>query len=138
MRLSCVQCGEPFEALRSTAKYCGERCKKQFQRRRAEGANASTAAVSVVLEATERELRRLGKFDTVLGQSAIVMAGRLASSKDTGSSTAAVSRELDRLMSRVAAGEAAGEDQVSAARRRRDAKRAQAREAAQSTPGGDA
>ena len=65
----------------------------------------------------------------MIGQQALELARRLVSTKDTGSAIAAVSRELDRIMLRVAAGAAQAEDQVASARRRRDEKRRAAAEA---------
>lgn len=82
-----------------------------------------------IVASTRAELERLGKTDTVLGHQAIVLAERMASTKDTGSAIAAVSRELDRVMLRLAAGAASAEDQLASARRRRDEKRRAAAEA---------
>lgn len=82
-----------------------------------------------ILVVTRAEVERMKKTDTVLGQTALELAARLASPKDTGSAIAAVSRELDRVMLRLQSGAAQAEDQLASARRRRDEKRRQATEA---------
>ncbi len=126
----CAQCGDSFAGKRSTAKYCGDRCRQQARRRATPGeAAAVVPGLPRIVELTEAELVRLGKLDTVIGQQALELARRLVSTKDTGSAIAAVSRELDRIMLRVAAGAAQAEDQVASARRRRDEKRRAAAEA---------
>ena len=133
----CAQCGESFEAVRTTRRFCGPRCQKQSRRAmpRAE-ADREPAKVEPpeeglprILVVTRAEVERLKKTDTVLGQQALELAARLASPKDTGSAIAAVSRELDRVMLRLQSGAAQAEDQLASARRRRDEKRRQATEA---------
>ena len=136
MRVECTFCGEGFEAVRRTARFCSQRCKRRSYR--ASGApeppapDAGSAVVEDprrlgILVATLRELEGLAKVDTVLGQSALIMARQLESGRDTGSSAAAVSRELDRLMVRIRGAEAAPRDQLADVRRRRDEKRGHAR-----------
>ncbi|MDI6911469.1 hypothetical protein [Nocardioides sp.] len=129
MQKACAQCGEAFEARRSTAKYCGDRCRQQA-RRRAKPEDVDPRLPRIV-DLTTKELRRIGKLDTVLGQQALTLAHRMCSTKDTASSIAAASRELDRLMLRLAVGAAKQEDQLASARRRRDEKRRAAAEARQ-------
>lgn len=135
--VTCAQCGEEFEAKRSTAKFCGTRCRQQSRRamprKRDEHQATDDAATDEglprILVVTRTEVERLKKTDTVLGQQALELAARLASPKDTGSAIAAVSRELDRVMLRLQSGAAKAEDQLAAARRRRDEKRRAAAEA---------
>lgn len=137
---TCVQCGDAFAAQRSTARYCSPRCKKQYARTTAApltavadpaGSSGSVGGdpagtveeATRIFAATLAELEELGKVETVLGQQALEMARRMTQARDTGSSAAAVSRELDRLMLRVRGSAASGEDQLARARRRRDEKR---------------
>ena len=130
MRKACEQCGEPFDAKRSTAKYCGPRCRQQARRRSSPAeAEAVDPRLPRIVELTTKELTRLEKLDTVTGQQALALAHRMCSTKDTASSIAAASRELDRLMLRLSSGAASQEDQLASARRRRDEKRRQAAEA---------
>lgn len=128
--VTCAQCGEEFEAKRSTAKFCGPRCRQQSRRAMPAAKVAPTdEGLPPILVVTRAEVERLKKVDTVLGQQALELAARLASPKDTGSAIAAVSRELDRVMLRLASGAAPAEDQLASARRRRDEKRRAATEA---------
>ncbi|MBB3041011.1 hypothetical protein [Nocardioides soli] len=130
MQKDCAQCGEVFEAKRSTAKYCGDRCRQQARRKvPAAEAEAIEPRLPSIVTTTQAELTRIGKLDTVLGAQAMTLAQRMTSMKDTGSAIAALSRELDRVMLRVAAGAAKQEDQLASARRRRDEKRRAAAEA---------
>lgn len=128
--VECQQCSEKFEAQRSTAKYCGGRCRLQAKRR-ATPAEAAAVAPNLprIVELVTKELADLKKTDTVLGAQALELATRMASNKDTGSAIAALSRELDRVMLRLRSGAAKQEDEVASARRRRDEKRRQAAEA---------
>lgn len=147
MRVECTLCGDPFDAKRATARYCSERCKKRAQRAGlVVPPSGSSVAGSVdtvrpdvspdgaVHAAVLAELEVLEKVDTVLGQTALILARQMESGRDTGSSAAAVSRELDRLMVRIRGAEGAPRDQLAAVRRRRDEKRGRARRAAAGEP----
>lgn len=127
----CDVCGEPFVAQRSTAKYCGEVCKKRAQRAKAkaEGVSAQAAASAKVLAISERTARRpakggrrtlcvedrvaveLGELaDTALGQQALLIARRLDERVDTsGSAVATLSRQLSALLAEAASIQAASE-----------------------------
>lgn len=123
MQVNCQQCGEPFEAKRSTAKYCSDKCRQRVQRRR----NDPPPAAPVGLVATVRkELEQLGKSESYVGQQALIIAERMASAKETGSAVTSLSQELTRLMATAKAGAPAEEDEVARARRIRDEKRARA------------
>lgn len=129
MTKACDQCGDQFEPVRDGHRFCSRRCRVQFHRRATPAdADAVVPGINRIAEVTEKELRRLRKLDTVTGQQALIVARRMCSMKDTAASIAAASRELDRLMLRLAAGGAGQpEDQLAAARRRRDEKRRRAR-----------
>jgi hypothetical protein len=128
--VTCEQCGETFEAARSSRKYCGDRCRQQGRRRATEEeAEATEPRLPLIVEMTISELEQLGKTHTVLGAQALTLATRMTSMKDTGSAIAALSRELDRVMLRLRSGAKGEEDEVASARRRRDEKRRQAAEA---------
>lgn len=101
---TCVSCGEPFEAKRAAAKYCGERCKKRAQR--APSANVvaiGTATKSATPRAAEGDLTRAtrkalddaDRVDTELGTAALLLARRLdlASFAETGAGVAALMKE---------------------------------------------
>jgi hypothetical protein len=82
-----------------------------------------------IVAAVRADLVRLGKLDSLLGQQALVVAGRLTrTSDDTGSAVASLSRELSRLMG-LLGGKGEALDPVDEVRRRREQKRASARQA---------
>lgn len=124
MTVTCGACGQPFEAKRSTAKYCDATC-RQRARRMPESAKVK-APQSSLGAVTERELTKVGKLDTVAGQQAMALARRLANpAGETGSAVAALSRELSRLLASMQTGKESV-DEVEEARRKRDEKRARA------------
>lgn len=109
MKLSCGSCGKPFEAKRASARFCSAACRKRSSRKgqvvdlplpAPEAAEPSEAAAELV-RATEKDLRAAKKLDSVLGQQAMVLARKMGNLFDTGSATAAVSRELRAVMAEV-------------------------------------
>lgn len=95
MQRDCALCGAPFEAKRSTARYCSGSCRA----RKAQGAQVVTFDRSAedssggVVAATRSELEAAERLDTALGQAALVLARRIDADRDTGSAQAAVTRE---------------------------------------------
>ncbi|WP_099024327.1 DUF2256 domain-containing protein [Mycolicibacterium palauense] len=161
MQKPCAVCGRPFEAQRPQAKYCGETCKKRAQRAGTAGArdrkkprrtaaappattpttehsdppapNTEAYASVGVVAATVKELSEADRLDTVLGQLALKLAVRLeASTFDTGSSFAALSKELRAVTAAALAGAAVEDDEVDELQKRRDEKKARAAAAATS------
>jgi hypothetical protein len=98
----CDVCGQPFEAKRPTARYCSARCRQRARRSGLAGARAGAVIVPFpepaggpLVRALEGDLRRAGQLDTWQGQAALDLVRRLeASTADTGSSYAALHREL--------------------------------------------
>lgn len=82
------------------------------------------------MNATRDELRRAHKLGTVAGRQIMVLATRMTLSKATGSEVAALSRELSRLMLQTLGKSGQTDDPVSQAKRNRDQKIAEARQAA--------
>ena len=122
--VTCAACGQPFEAKRSTAKYCGATCRQRA--RRMPDAAKEAAPQSSLADVTERELTNANRLDTVPGQQAMALARRLANpAGETGSAVAALSRELSRLLASMQTGKESV-DEVEEARRKRDEKRARA------------
>jgi hypothetical protein len=58
---TCADCGGSFEAQRTAAKYCSERCKKRAQRRPL-GVIASPAVVGGLRGFTEKDLADLRAY----------------------------------------------------------------------------
>lgn len=118
MQTKCEVCGDPFEAKRATARYCGERCKKQAQRRPKKDGPSLTIVTSLeqiraaaaevvagappaaaddpptagIVVATMQALTRAGTLNTALGQAAMLVAVRLETVglADTGAGVSAL------------------------------------------------
>jgi hypothetical protein len=137
--VTCAACGKAFEGRNSRARYCKQACQKRGQRNATIAARAASepgaepgvepTAVNLFERATEAELIRLKKLDTMLGQQALVIARRMGQADETGAAIATLSREHSRLMAAAAAG-ARTADPVDRARETREQKQAQARQAA--------
>lgn len=115
MRVRCSACSKPFEAQRSTARFCGATCRKRGSRDASESLKnapepANLAPVAPIspkepplVTVTRRELEEAEKLDTVIGQQAMRLAEKLCSGFDTGSATAAVSKEFRAVMAEALA-----------------------------------
>lgn len=125
MERRCVRCDRPFSAKRSSAKYCGSSCRGMAsqERARAGGEVVDLSSRSVATEfaqallggmpdntgerprvyrMVEQRLSVAKKLETTGGQQALFLAFRLENSQgDTGSAIAALSRELDRVLTMV-------------------------------------
>ncbi len=96
MNRSCESCGGPYEAVRSNARYCSERCKKRGQRGHLVQlpAAADTDGGTALSDAVRAELEDAGRLNTSLGQAALTLARRIEGGRDTGSAVASLNREL--------------------------------------------
>ena len=106
MKRACEACGASYEAQRSTARFCSERCKKRAQRTSSavialpvaspstEGSDAEPALVAQV----RADLTAAGVLESSLGQMALDAARRVANSRDTGSSYASLLREARTVL----------------------------------------
>ena len=134
MQRVCVVCSGPYEAVRPQAKYCGETCKKRAQRegiaasRRGSAAPASSAEANPVrpvtglLDSVRAELEVLKKLNSVSGQHALEIAGRIASAPGMNTGVAALSKELSRVLAEARATATVVADPVDELGKRRDAK----------------
>ena len=101
MKRQCDSCGTEFEAKRAHARWCSARCSKRGQR----GVLRSPDPVPVVevepvlVVSVRADLTESGVAETPAGLQALHVAARMAgATADTGSSYAALSRELSRLL----------------------------------------
>ena len=124
MQRICDVCGRGFEAKRRDAKACSATCRSN-KRNMVAPLDADEVAGNSLVKATTAELAAAGKVDTVLGQLAISLAGRMSG---TTTGLAALSRELrsviDAALSVKTSGAAPKADGIDELRARRDAKRA--------------
>jgi hypothetical protein len=134
----CNVCGRPYEAPRSTSRFCGDTCRKRNLRaprpRLAEVRGDTcrnrnlraprprpvaqvrpVAADHPLLDAVRAELEAAGRLDSALGQVALLLATRICGVYDTGSGTATMAAALRDAP--------AAADPVDELRRRRDPKR---------------
>lgn len=77
---------------------------------------------SDVVAAVWRELAAAGQAETPLGRLALLLAARLGSPADTGSATAALSKELRAVVAAALAAAPAAADPVDELRARRNAR----------------
>lgn len=146
MERSCDMCGKAYTPKRVTSQYCSSACRTRATRLRAAGVRPALAAVAPapqgipvaaaapaagspagggLVASTRQQLEVAGRLDSILGQQALVLAARLevTSGVDTGSSLAAVSKELRAVMAEALAGVAVADDPIDELRRRRELKR---------------
>jgi endogenous inhibitor of DNA gyrase (YacG/DUF329 family) len=139
MKKNCSTCGDYFDAKRSTAKYCSDRCRVQAQRKGAGGtvvafgvaqsppAEPRAAREAGPLETAARaELEAVGRAETLAGAQVLALARRLdaAGADETGSSYAALSKELRAALVVAVAGAEQAADPIDELRKQRDRKRA--------------
>lgn len=133
MTRTCSRCGSAFEAERSTAQFCGQRCRqadsRQRQRDRAKADTAAALAEVVSLPTSQRRReapgepsepetlsveararRELGKLsDSALGQMCLQAARRLDEGRDTSAAgVASLMKRLEDMLSTAAGILAAG------------------------------
>lgn len=127
MQRSCAQCGQSFEAKRSTAKFCGTTCRtKSFKSGGKPGTVTALPPVvpSGFAESVEQQLQDADLAGSYRSRQAILLARRMESAV-SDAAVAGLSKELDRLMSDLLAGSEepdgidAAQDTVVAFRRRR-------------------
>ena len=102
----CV-CGKTFAARSNRARYCSDRCRKRAQRAGGEVVEFDLADLRSVLvvagpveTATVDALKAADRLETPHGAMALSLARRMdAPGVDTGSALAAVSRQLDAILS---------------------------------------
>ncbi len=101
MKRTCESCGGPYEAVRATARFCSERCRKRAQRGHVIDLPApvvSGAPDTALSARVAAELTEAGRLDTSLGQGALVLARRIEEGRDTGTAVAALMRELRAVL----------------------------------------
>lgn len=132
MLRSCAECGRSFEAQRPAARYCGPTCRQRAKRG---GRNAGSvpsivplasadiqgSEPSALVESVRSTLTEAGVLDTVAGQQALILAGRVGSPHETGAAVAALSKQLQALVD-AALASVTRADQMDEVTRRRDEK----------------
>lgn len=110
MMRACVACGKPFEAKRSTAKYCGSSCRAKVSTGAVVLLNAEPKSAPVVasglVETTRGTLAEAGRESSPLGMAALELAMTIASSETPPSAKAQLTREFRATLSEALAGAA--------------------------------
>jgi len=106
---TCESCGAVFEAARSDARFCGERCRKRAQRGAAGGPVRPVERLDDLpgpglAAAVLAELEAAGRVDTAGGQSALTLARRIEDGRDTGSAIASLNREMRATLAEAVKG----------------------------------
>lgn len=127
MQRSCDSCGKPYEARRKTSRFCSDTCRMRNQRAPKSREPVSPKPSGTDLQSvTERELAAVGRLETVLGQQAIELAGRISSSHETGAAIASLSKEFRAVMEAAMEGVGVAADPLDELRARRERKRSTA------------
>jgi hypothetical protein len=130
MERKCAVCGQAFAVHDPRKKYCSDRCRKRNQRippRLTSGGNRESSrvgepVVSALVEALRRELKAADRLQSVPGIHAVFLAERLTQRGDTGSATAALSKQFAAVRLEALADVNPAEDPLSLLKRRQGAK----------------
>jgi hypothetical protein len=129
MQRSCDSCGKPYEAKRKASKFCSDTCRKRAQRSPKLGpvfgpTSTGLGDASVLYTTIMQKLEAVGRVDTVAGQQALTLAGRMSSPSETGAAVASLSRQLSATMAEALAGTAVAADPMDELKARRERKHA--------------
>ena len=128
MQRKCASCGRSYQAARPNSKFCGDTCRKRAQRSPKQSTIQTTKTAPVSADGLEavaaRELAAADRLDTVLGQAALVLARRIESPMETGSSIASMTKQLRETLADALKGAQQVADPLDEIRARRDSKRA--------------
>ena len=127
MQRTCERCGKTYEAARSTSKFCSSTCRAAVSLARKAGEPVQllpqpepSADGGSLTSATIAELAAADRVDCTLGQAAIALARRVDAGHESGSSVAALVRELRVTLEAALDGAARADDVVDELRRKRE------------------
>ena len=129
----CASCGREFEAKRAAAKFCGDTCRQRAKRNpsgaqadKREGVPAEDLRDKLtggLISQVRADLEIAGVLETTAGHQALVLASRMASPMDTGSSIASLSKRLSEVMAEAMSGAKRAADPLDELKAIRDRKR---------------
>jgi hypothetical protein len=129
MTRQCDSCREDYEAARASSRFCSPRCRVRASRSPAKTLDAPTTpprdlSASGLVIATTTALEAAHALDSVLGQVAVEIAGRIVNPAETGAAVAALAKQLREVMVAALEGsEVVVVDPLDELRSRRDRKR---------------
>lgn len=96
MTRTCEVCGKSFEAQRVTAKACSSSCRARKSTAGGEvrALVAPPPPAMTLVDSVRTELAAVGREDSALGRSALILAGRIEAGTEPGSAMSALNREL--------------------------------------------
>lgn len=125
MTRSCDSCGTSYEAKRATSRYCSALCRTRASRAGAAKAAPVADGSGALVAAVARELEAAGRMDCSAGQRALHLAGLLAApTADSGSSKAALDKQLAAAMTQALDGVKRKADPLDELRERRERRNA--------------
>ena len=135
MQKLCTVCSSAYEAQRPQAKYCGDTCRKRASRAGLSKAKpaASAAAKSVaasrgsgLVAAVRAALESADRVNTIAGQHALELAGRIVNAPGMNTGVAALSKQLQAVVAEALANAREAGDAVDELEARRDDRRERA------------
>ena len=99
MTATCESCGDPYERKTGNQKFCTTKCRVRNHQTKAKSQDSADKDLPDLVDVVRRDLVAAGVLDTAAGVQALRLAKRMVTpTADTGSSYAAVSRELSRAL----------------------------------------
>lgn len=126
MRRECAVCSAPFESQRPQAKYCGDTCRKRAQRGGIAGPAVKVALErppSGLVDTVRAALEAANRVDTIAGQHALELAGRIVNAPGMNTGVAALSKQLQAVVAEALRNSAQSSNPLDELRARRDRKR---------------
>jgi hypothetical protein len=129
MTRNCDVCGLSYDAKRPSSRYCSSKCRERNHRKPADDKRPRSLddlgemRASDLISTTQAALEAADRIDTFLGQQALLLARKIGAPMDTGSSTAALSREYRAVMTDALKGASVVADTLDELKARRDLKR---------------
>jgi hypothetical protein len=115
---SCAVCGGSLAGMRSSARYCSEKCRKRGKRRPADVVSMPDMQAPALLEAVRRELVAAGRESSALGVAALALAAQIDAAP-----RADLVKEFRATLAAAVDGAQAAASPLDELRARRDAKR---------------
>jgi len=127
MQRNCASCGVLYDAKRPNSKYHNDTCRKRAQRAPVKPAEMPPPPLLLgnapLTAAVRSELTAAARLDSMLGQAALALAGRIDSPHESGASVASLVKQLRETMVDALKGAEKAADVLDEIRARRDRKR---------------
>lgn len=107
MQRNCELCGKSYTAKRSDSRFCGPTCRSRKSTGAVVPMRSADAASELpsLTESVREELRGAGAESSGLGVSALLLAAQIDTRQESGSSLAALNRELRATLAEATRGQ---------------------------------